>query len=152
MDILNSVEFYVIIITVAILLFSFILRPSGKGEAQTYFFNGESAGAGLKNKDQQIIIESGPNGEITFTHTNIDIPDNSGINFVVTIIGSDIKITEKVYENNHVSMTPESIRFTGDCFRSMRYHIFYESPYCGKWASCYYTNDAENHIIIDMKL
>lgn len=154
MDIFSSVEFYVIIITVAILLFGFLLHPSKRGEAQTYFFTGKYIVPENETPCEQLIIESGHNGEITFIHTNTDMPENTGINFVVTIIGNDVKIAGKMYENAHDYSMPDNrnIFFTADCFKPLRYHIFYEAVYCGKWASCNFTNKEENRIVLDLKL
>lgn len=136
------------------LLFGFILHPSKKGEAQTFFFTGKYTSSSPETQCGQLIIESSDNGEIIFTHTNIDTPENTGINFVVTIIGDDIRITEKIYESTR---EPEqqgqtSIYFTGDCFKPVRYHIFYESPYCGKWTACNFTNKDGNRTVLDLKL
>ncbi len=154
MDIFSSVEFYVIIITAAILLFGFILHPSKRGEAQTYFFTGKYINSENQTPSPKLIIESGANGEITFTHTNVNIPDNSGINFVVTIIGNDIRITGKIYENHLDTNLQDNknIYFTGDCFKPVRYHIFYEIPYSGQWTAANFTNKEENRITLDLKL
>lgn len=152
MDIFGSVEFYVVTITTAILLLGFILHPSKTEEAQTHFYTGKCIASVQEKSCQQLIIESNLSGEVTFIHTNLDIPCKTGVNFVVVITGNDVRITEKPdVDTQDPRFDNTNIFFTADCFKPVRYHIFYEAPYSGMWAACNFTNKDRNRVVLDLK-
>ena len=92
-SIFTSTEFYVTIFVIAIALIGFILKPSNKGEAMTYFYTGNQTEASCPH--ETLIIEALESGDVWITHTAVRAYPESEMALAITIIGDDIKIPEK---------------------------------------------------------
>lgn len=153
-NIFTSVEFYVITITVAIILFGFIFHPSKKGEAFTYFFSGQLTPADITDPSETLTIEAQEDGKVKFTHTSITLADDSKLNVALTISDDDIKITEKIDTSNCSEYSLVNIYnfvFYVDCMRAKRYHIYYESTSTESWAATTFLNLDSYHTKIQFK-
>ncbi|MEG0253666.1 MAG: hypothetical protein RR061_07455 [Muribaculaceae bacterium] len=151
--IFTSVEFYVITITIAIIILGFIFHPSTMGEAYTYFFDGHIMACDDATISGKLCVDADDNGHVTFTHFGIDVCEDSAISIVLTITGDDIRITEKCGDDDGGGVGSLcNVTFYVDCMRSKRYHIYYESMSTGTWASTSFINSPGYHTQVLFKL
>ncbi len=94
----HSVEFYVVLLTVAALVVGFLSSPSRRGPAETGFVTGflrESRQG--EPMEPSILIECLPDGNVTITRYGLhDLTDAATVALAVTRAGFDISIEERV--------------------------------------------------------
>lgn len=139
---IHSLEFYTLALLAAMAVVGLLMHPASKGEARTFFAKGNISPA----ESEETGIEAGCNGsgKITFTHKGLYLDTlDCEINYAITVIGKDVKITEKRTDKKMPEVAPAivDVTFCIDCLGKGRYHLFFESPWSGRWAAGYISTD-----------
>ncbi|MDE6587480.1 MAG: hypothetical protein K2K40_04010 [Paramuribaculum sp.] len=146
MNILDSIEFYVIAAVAASAVVGLCVRPSSKGEAVTRLLAGELSAATPAPEEPlstpkgaeatpaiELLVE--PDGSVTLTRLGLDgmVHASGALSLVVNVAGFDISIEERLTPGRPVADTPEpmSARFTLDFLGAERYHLRYYSEATG---------------------
>ena len=135
---IGSLEFYAIAFAVAVALIVVMMRPSDKGEAITFSARGvicdADGGTGLT-------LTADSQGRLDWVRHGIRLEsDDCQMACSVTVIGSDITITEKRALGTIAEINPHQadVRFTSmQTLRPGRYHVRYEAEWAGEWAAGY---------------
>lgn len=134
----NTVEFYVIAFAAAIAIVVLLMRPEEKGEARTFLsWGGMRPASGGENS---VEIGSDGYGRLRVVHRNAALDTFCcEVNCVITVVGKDIKITEKRTDSGIVELNPHTADILFECSEPLngRFHIYFESAWSGLWASGY---------------
>ena len=129
----GSVEFYVIAFVTTIVVVGILMRPSAKKEGRIVFACGEIVPA--SGIDDVVAIEGGGDGCLRFVHKSVRVAENCEVNYSIAREGRNIKIVEK--RVGGAGMSPEmlaDVYFSIDGVPLGRYRVFFDAPWCGKWA------------------
>lgn len=145
-QIFHSVEFYVVLLTVAAVVVGVLSAPSGRGPAETSFLTGflrESRRG--EPMEPSIEIECLPDGNVTITRYGLHgLTTASTVALAVTRAGFDISIEERVTPGGaSYGVAPEPI----DCavfilpdLGHERYHLKYNSQSTSTFAALTFRN------------
>mgnify|MGYP001775948893 FL=1 len=130
----GSVEFYVIAFVTTIVVVGILMRPSAKKEGRIVFACGEIVPA--SGIDDVVAIAGEGDGCLRFVHKSVRVPArNCEVNYSIAREGRNIKIVEK--RVGGAGMSPEmlaDVYFSIDGVPLGRYRVFFDAPWCGKWA------------------
>lgn len=129
----GSVEFYVIAFVTTIVVVGILMRPSAKKEGRIVFACGEIVPA--SGIDDVVAIAGEGDGCLRFVHKSVRVAENCEVNYSIAREGRNIKIVEKRVGGAGVS--PEmlaDVYFSIDGVPLGRYRVFFDAPWCGKWA------------------
>lgn len=129
----GSVEFYVIAFVTTIVVVGILMRPSAKKEGRIVFACGEIVPA--SGIDDVVAIAGEGDGCLRFVHKSVRVAENCEVNYSIAREGRNIKIVEK--RVGGAGMSPEmlaDVYFSIDGVPLGRYRVFFDAPWCGKWA------------------
>lgn len=129
----GSVEFYVIAFVTTIVVVGILMRPSAKKEGRIVFACGEIVPA--SGIDDVVAIAGEGDGCLRFVHKSVRVAENCEVNYSIAWEGRNIKIVEK--RVGGAGMSPEmlaDVYFSIDGVPQGRYRVFFDAPWCGKWA------------------
>lgn len=135
MEFIGSLEFYIMMLAVAMAVVGIAMRPSVRGAAITSFARGAISPA--SGRERSVLVECCDDGiAVRRCGVYVDSPDCE-INYSIVIIGSDIKISEKRFTGGIAELRPMEVdvEFTFIPPRHGKYHFFLESEWSGEWAS-----------------
>lgn len=124
---LFSVEFYVIMFTVAALLVGLIVKPHGKGPAETSFVT-----ALVLDRETDITprleFRCLDNGDVALIRSGLTgITDTATVALAITRIGFDLSIEERVTPGSPGGEPVERASFLIEGLGAERYHITYNA-------------------------
>lgn len=136
-NLFSSVEFYVIAITVAILILGFIFKPSTRGRAHSYTYAADIIP--LEESDDgnghTVTAEAGENGSVLICRKGAVLPDGAQGYFAVEVVGDRLTVTENVSPSAvGRSTTICDVAVHLSCLKQIKYHLRYEAPASGLWA------------------
>lgn len=129
----GSVEFYVLVFVATIVVVGILMRPSAKKEGRIVFACGEIVPA--SGIDDVVAIAGEGDGCLRFVHKSVRVAENCEVNYSIAWEGRNIKIVEK--RVGGAGMSPEmlaDVYFSIDGVPQGRYRVFFDAPWCGKWA------------------
>ncbi len=121
---ITSVEFYVIALIIAAAIIAFCIKPTARGEAETIFISGILSCN--ETSTPSILIQVNNDNTVTLTRNGLSgVTDKSAITLVITKIGFDLTITERI--STLPGHTANQAVFTLDFLAPERYHIKYQA-------------------------
>lgn len=135
-DLFSSVEFYVIAITVAILIIGFIFKPSTRGRAHSYTY-----AADIMPADQcdgchghSVLVEAAEDGTVLLTRKGAELPDDAQGYFAIEVVGDSVSVTEKLSSSSTNGLTTTcDVAVRLSCLKPLKFHLRYEAPAAGLW-------------------
>lgn len=123
---LHSVEFYVILLTVAALAVGLIVKPRDKGQAETTFATGRlSRDVDTTPRLQFRCLD---NGDLEITRSGLaGLTSSATVAIAITRIGFDISIEERITPSGESGEPVERATFVIPDLARERYHITYNS-------------------------
>ncbi len=122
----HSVEFYVILFTVAAMVVGLMARPADKGEAHTSFATGELSRE--VDTTPRIEVRCLDNGDVELRRCGLHgITGDATVALAITRIGYDISIEERVTPGDGSGTTVERATFLIKGLAQERYHMKYNS-------------------------
>lgn len=155
MDFFDSVEFYILAVTIAILVVSFFLKSHDEIQSYSYIYQGYITFAESSQIGEEEYIEtiSCDNGTVYIIHHNMMLPVDATVNLKMNICGDSISCVEKMEER-----LPEEqvfcydVKFKIKCLKYITYKIKYECISNGKWCNLSFTNNENMSVIKELKL
>ena len=122
----HSVEFYVILFTVAAMVVGLMARPSDRGEAQTSFAEGELSRE--VDTTPRIEVRCLENGDVELRRCGLrGVTADSTVALAITRIGYNISIEERVTFGAGEGTPMERATFLIKGLAQERYHLKYNS-------------------------
>jgi len=122
----HSVEFYVILFTVAALAAGLIARPGDKGEAQTTFTTGVLGRA--VDLTPRLEVRCLDNGDVELRRFGLTgLTENSTVALAITRIGFNLTVEERITPGDGSGEPVECATFVIKGLAAERYHLKYNS-------------------------
>lgn len=123
----GSVEFYVILFTVAAAVVGLCVRPAKRGEAVTYILQGHPTATG-ETSPPAITARCHADGSVTFVRSGLELDSDAETSYMVTRRGFDLLIEEHtVNPSPSPTMIPTTVEFSLGNLAPERYHVRFES-------------------------
>ena len=123
----GSVEFYVILFTVAAAVVGLCVRPSDGGEVVTYILQGRRTRT-ADDSSPAITVRCRADGSATFVRSGLEMSDDADASYMVTRRGFDLLIEEHIVGSSPDGPTvPASVEFTLSNLSPERYHVRFDS-------------------------
>lgn len=156
MDFFSTTEFYVIAITLAIIIASSALSNKPENKRYTYLYGGELTPCDSDNEDEYISITSSQESNIVLVHHNALLPDESeNVNIRIDVFGDNILCIEKLSSGSgdlNKKVQRYDIKYSIKCLKNITYNMKYECEYGGKWCNISFNNNGNYFIKKDIKL
>lgn len=123
----GSVEFYVILFTVAAAIVGLCVRPAEKGEATTYILQGKPL---MTDGDHApaLTVRCRADGSAAFVRSGMALDSDAEVSYMVTRRGFDLLIEEHIVSASHAQpLIPTTVEFTLGNLAPERYHVRFES-------------------------
>lgn len=136
----HSVEFYVILFTIASLAVGLIVKPQQRGEAETSFEVATMGANPGEDSTPRLMVKCMPNGVVMLQRCGLsDVTDSATVALAITRIGFDLTIEERVTAG--VGGTPAGCAtFLIAGLAQERYHVKYNSSAYSTFVSFSLTN------------
>lgn len=122
----HSVELYVLLLTVAALLVGLIVRPSERGEAQTFFAKGELGHD--DNSTPRVEVRCLDNGDVELRRCGLsELTDGATVALAITKIGFTLSIEERITPGDGSGELVDCATFVIKELGRERYHLKYNS-------------------------
>lgn len=144
-NLFSSVEFYVIAITVAILIFGFIFKPSTRGRAHSYTYAADimPLETGDDSNGHRVVIEAGETGSLLICRKGAVLPDDAQGYFAIEVVGDRLTVTEKISSSAaNRPTTVCDVAVSLSCLKPIKYYLRYEAPDAGLWGVATIVNTA----------
>lgn len=123
---LHSTEFYVILFTAAAMIVGLLVKPRGRGQAETAFFT--STLDRDVDTTPRIEFRCLDNGDVILRRCGLHgITASATVALAMTRIGFDLEIEERVTPGNPADTPVERATFTIKGLANERYHVRYNS-------------------------
>lgn len=129
---IGSVEFYVIMLIVAAVILASAIKPSSRGEVQTFLFAGslECNGRIVEEPVVELIVDDRCRLTIVRHGLRGLVASDGAVSIAMTVLGNDIKIEERITtgKSGVDDSSPDVAVFLADQLSPMqRYHLRYNS-------------------------
>ena len=156
MDFFSTIEFYVIAITLAIIIASAALNKKPENKCYTYIYGGELTPTESIDENEYISIAPSQGNKIVLIHHNALLPDEcENVNIRVDVSGDNISCIEKSVYGSGLFLKKVQrydIAFSIGCLKNITYYMKYECEYGGKWCNISFNNIGDYYITKDIKL
>lgn len=149
MDFFVTVEFYIIAITIAVLIAGFFLKSHREAQSYSYIYQGDISFSESSHLDEEesVDVVSQDNGTTLIIHRNVVLPIDATVNIKIDVCGETLSCVEKMVE----SMPEEQVfcydvKFTVKCLKYLSYKMRYECMYNGKWCNLSFTNNGNTSV------
>ena len=154
MDFFTTVEFYIIAITIAVLVAGFFLKSHKNVQPFSYIYQGNiSFTDSLPLSDEECVeVISQEDGTVWVVHRNVFLPMEATVNMKIDVCGDDVNCVEKMMER--IPDEPVfccDVKFKVKCLKYLTYKMRYESVHNGKWCSLSFTNNGSSSEKKDLK-
>lgn len=126
---LSAVEVYVLLVVVAAAVVALCVKPSARGEAVVHLLAGKLCQLeDMTSEMPSVDFECADNGEVFLSRRGLkDLTESDAVSLVVTVIGFDVKIEERIVAGKPGDEPVDTALFTLDFLARERYHIRYIS-------------------------
>lgn len=137
---INSTEFFVMALMVAMAILALMFGQPNQGPATTIITT-LALNPCITDDDGLIVLNAMPDGDVLLLRNGIPLCDGDTVNIVVTVIGDKLKIVEK-----KGVISPSGTEIKTDGITTLtgvpidRFHVRYESEITGQWALFTFTN------------
>ena len=140
-QIFHSVEFYVVLLTVAAIAVGVLAAPSGRGPAETGFVTGYLRGSRAGEPMEPCVeIECLADGNVLLTRHGLpDLTDAATVALAVTRTGFDISVEERVTPGRGGEWA-DTATFILPGLGQERYHLKYNSQPTSTFAALTFRN------------
>lgn len=143
-NLFTSVEFYIIAFVVAISIVGFMLHPSSKDSAITYYFKAELLPS--QSVEQSLYVEALEDGNLKIIHRGVHSEDDCVNAIALSIIGSDLRIIEKQTPVATMDSPLYDVVYVIDKLRASRYHLYFDSQTTNSYATTSLVNEVPFHV------
>ncbi len=148
----NSTEFFVLALAVAIALVALLFGQSDKGEATTHI-TAFSLNPCVTSDEGLIVLQAQDDGSVLVLRNAIPLDQGDTVNIVVTAVGDKLTIVEKkgVQSRTAIDFLADGAALIPH-LPAERFHVRYESEITGKWALFTFTNRDSRTATAHLKL
>ncbi len=148
----NSTEFFVMALTVAVALVALLFGHGHKEEATT-LITAFSLNPSVTHDDGLVVMQANDDGSVLVLRNAIPLEQGDSVNLVVTAVGDKLTLVEKkgVQAHSAIELVADATtlipHLTAD-----RFHVRYESEITGQWALFSFTNRDSRSASAHLKL
>lgn len=147
MEFFTTVEFYIIAITIAILVAGFFLKSHKDVQPFSYIYQGDiSFTESLPLSDEECVeVVSQDDGTVLIIHRNVFLSVEATVNMKMDVCGENVNCVEKMVER--IPDEPVfccNVKFKVKGMKYLTYKMRYESVHNGKWCSFSFTNNGNS--------
>lgn len=149
---INSIEFYVMSLTLAMAVIAILFGSRDKGPATTEI-TAMTLNTCVTSDDGLVVLQALDDGGVMVLRNGLPISDGDTVNIVVTAVGDKLNIVEKVGVASRSGIDAKvdgtaMIRY----LPATRFHVRYESEITGQWALFTFSNHHERTASAHLKL